>query len=80
MLGAITSRLGISAARLGSVAIKTRLSALTKALADLGWAEGRNVRMDLRSYGDDIWWEDEMVARGENKKSHMSLFLSESMK
>ena len=24
------------------------------ALADLGWADGRNVRMDLRWYGDDI--------------------------
>ena len=27
---------------------KTRLSALTQALADLGWTDGRNVRMDLR--------------------------------
>jgi putative ABC transport system substrate-binding protein len=27
---------------------KRRLSALTQALADLGWTEGRNVRMDLR--------------------------------
>ena len=26
---------------------KRRLSALTKALADLGWTDGRNVRMDL---------------------------------
>jgi putative tryptophan/tyrosine transport system substrate-binding protein len=32
---------------------KTRISAFTKALADLGWAEGRNVRMDLRWQGDD---------------------------
>jgi ABC-type uncharacterized transport system substrate-binding protein len=32
---------------------KTRLSAFTQALADLGWTEGRNVRMDLRWYGDD---------------------------
>ena len=32
---------------------KTRLSALTKALADLGWTDGRNVRMDLRWYGGD---------------------------
>jgi putative ABC transport system substrate-binding protein len=31
-----------------------RLSAFTRALADLGWADGRNVRMDLRWYGDDI--------------------------
>jgi putative tryptophan/tyrosine transport system substrate-binding protein len=27
---------------------KTRLSAFTQALADLGWIDGRNVRMDLR--------------------------------
>jgi putative ABC transport system substrate-binding protein len=33
---------------------KTRLSALTKALADLGWTDGGNVRMDLRWFGDDI--------------------------
>ena len=33
---------------------KLRLSALTQALADLGWIEGRNVGMDLRWLGDDI--------------------------
>jgi putative ABC transport system substrate-binding protein len=33
---------------------KTRLSALTQALADLGWTDGRNVRFDLRWGGDDI--------------------------
>jgi putative ABC transport system substrate-binding protein len=33
---------------------KNRLSALSKALAGLGWTDGRNVRMDLRWYGDDI--------------------------
>jgi hypothetical protein len=27
---------------------KTRLSAFTQALSDLGWTDGRNVRMDLR--------------------------------
>jgi putative tryptophan/tyrosine transport system substrate-binding protein len=32
---------------------KTRLSAFTQALADLGWTDGRNVRMDLRWYGGD---------------------------
>src|SRR5215468_4588226 len=32
---------------------KTRVSALTKALADLGWTDGRNVRMDLRWAGAD---------------------------
>src|SRR5215471_5755034 len=30
---------------------KPRVSAFTQALADLGWTDGRNVRMDLRSYG-----------------------------
>jgi putative ABC transport system substrate-binding protein len=33
---------------------KAYLSALTQALADLGWTEGRNVRMDLRWAGGDI--------------------------
>ena len=33
---------------------KLRLSAFTQALADLGWTDGRNVRMDLRWGGDDI--------------------------
>jgi putative tryptophan/tyrosine transport system substrate-binding protein len=32
---------------------KTRLSAFTQALADLGWADGRNMRMDLRWAGGD---------------------------
>ena len=34
-------------------AAKLQLSALTQALGDLGWIEGRNVRMDLRWYGAD---------------------------
>src|SRR6516162_4345434 len=33
---------------------KRRLSAFTQALAGLGWTDGRNVRMDLLWYGDDI--------------------------
>ena len=33
---------------------KTLVSAFTQALADLGWTDGRNVRMDLRWGGDDI--------------------------
>jgi putative ABC transport system substrate-binding protein len=33
---------------------KSFVSAFTQALADLGWADGRNERMDLRRYGDDI--------------------------
>jgi putative ABC transport system substrate-binding protein len=32
---------------------EARLSAFTQALADLGWIDGRNVRMDLRWHGDD---------------------------
>jgi putative ABC transport system substrate-binding protein len=33
--------------------VKARVSAFTQALADLGWADGRNVRIDLRWPGDD---------------------------
>ena len=35
---------------------KARVSAFTQALADLGWTDGRNMRMDLRCrwYGDDV--------------------------
>jgi putative ABC transport system substrate-binding protein len=33
---------------------KLRYSAFTQALADLGWIDGRNVRMDVRLYGGDI--------------------------
>jgi putative ABC transport system substrate-binding protein len=33
---------------------KLGLSALTHALADLGWTDGRNVRMDVRYAGGDI--------------------------
>jgi putative ABC transport system substrate-binding protein len=33
---------------------KTYVSAFTQALADLGWTDGRNVRMELRWYGGDI--------------------------
>jgi putative ABC transport system substrate-binding protein len=33
---------------------KLRYSAFTQALADLGWTDGRNVRIDLRWGGDDI--------------------------
>ena len=33
---------------------KARVSAFTQALADLGWAEGRNVRMELRWGRGDI--------------------------
>ena len=33
---------------------KTRLSAFTQALADSGWTDGRNARLDLRWAGSDI--------------------------
>jgi putative ABC transport system substrate-binding protein len=33
---------------------KARISAFTQALADLGWTDGRNVRIDLRFGGGDI--------------------------
>jgi putative ABC transport system substrate-binding protein len=33
---------------------KARISAFTQALADLGWTEGRNARMDLRWTGTEI--------------------------
>ena len=33
---------------------KARISAFTQALADLGWTDGRNVRMDLRWGRGDI--------------------------
>jgi putative tryptophan/tyrosine transport system substrate-binding protein len=33
--------------------MKARVSALTQGLADLGWNDGRNVRVDLRWYGSD---------------------------
>ena len=33
---------------------KARLSAFTQALADLGWADGRNLRIDLRWAGGEI--------------------------
>src|SRR6516162_1574466 len=33
---------------------KLRYSAFSQALGDLGWTDGRKVRMDLRWFGDDI--------------------------
>jgi putative ABC transport system substrate-binding protein len=33
---------------------KRQISALTQALADLGWTDGGNVRVDLRRHGGDI--------------------------
>jgi putative ABC transport system substrate-binding protein len=34
--------------------VKSEFSAFTQSLADLGWSVGRNVRIDLRLWGDDI--------------------------
>jgi hypothetical protein len=34
--------------------VKARLSAFTQPLAQLGWTDGRKVRMELRRGGDDI--------------------------
>jgi putative ABC transport system substrate-binding protein len=34
--------------------VKSYVSAFTQALAELGWTDGRNMRMDLRWFGDDI--------------------------
>ena len=33
--------------------MRSELSAFTQALAGMGWTDGRNVRMDLRSTGDE---------------------------
>jgi putative ABC transport system substrate-binding protein len=33
---------------------KSEVSSFLQALADLGWVDGRNVRMELRWGGDDI--------------------------
>jgi putative ABC transport system substrate-binding protein len=47
-------RIGVLMASDGNDPVrKTYVSAFTQALADLGWTDGRNVRMDLRWYGDD---------------------------
>src|SRR5215468_2385513 len=47
-------RLGVLLARdENDPAAKREFSAFTQALADLGWTDGRNVRMDLRWAGGD---------------------------
>ena len=43
--------------------IKLRYSAFTQALGDLGWIEGRSVRMDLR------WAGDTAIGRGRSRRS-----------
>ena len=42
---------------------KSEVSAFTQALAGLGWTDGRNVRMNLRRYGDDINRIDTCILR-----------------
>jgi len=46
-------RIGVLAGDENDPEAKRRHSALTQALADLGWTDGRNVRMDLRWGGGD---------------------------
>src|SRR5262249_10325764 len=46
-------RIGVLMPSDENAVFKHYISAFTQALADLGWTEGRNVRMDLRWYGDD---------------------------
>jgi putative tryptophan/tyrosine transport system substrate-binding protein len=48
-------RIGVlNAAEENDPEAKARISAFTQSVADLGWIDGRNVRMDLRWAGDDI--------------------------
>jgi putative ABC transport system substrate-binding protein len=44
---------------------KARVSAFTQALADLGWTDGRNVRMDVRWGGRSIQPREPMRDRPE---------------
>jgi len=43
--------------------MKPRVSAFTQALADLGWTDGRNVRIDLCGGGGDINRIDTCILR-----------------
>jgi putative ABC transport system substrate-binding protein len=47
-------RIGVLLSVENSPMAKARISAFTQALADLGWTDGRNVRMDVRWAGGDI--------------------------
>jgi putative ABC transport system substrate-binding protein len=48
-------RIGVLMGGVGSDPLANpNFSAFTRALAGLGWADGRNVRIDLRRSGDDI--------------------------
>jgi hypothetical protein len=50
--------------------LKTLLSAFTQALAELGWTDGRNVRMDLRSGRGDA----NRMRAGEGERGPASAF------
>ena len=52
--GGRVRRIGVLTAGENDPVVKLTLSAFTQALAGLGWTDGRNVRIDLRWYGDDI--------------------------
>jgi putative ABC transport system substrate-binding protein len=47
-------RIGVLTSGENDPVATTWVSAFTQALAGLGWTDGRNVRMDLRWYSDDI--------------------------
>ena len=47
-------RIGVLIGDENDPVVNSFVSAFTQALAGLGWTEGRNLRMDLRWYGDDI--------------------------
>ena len=47
-------RIGVLGLDEDDPAAKLRVSAFTQALAELGWTDGRNVRMDVRWAGGDI--------------------------
>jgi putative tryptophan/tyrosine transport system substrate-binding protein len=47
-------RIGVLMPGDGNGEVKSRYSAFTQTLADLGWTDGRNIRIDLRWGGGDI--------------------------
>jgi putative ABC transport system substrate-binding protein len=47
-------RIGVLVSGENNPVLKANVSAFTQALAELGWTDGRNVRMDLRAAGGDI--------------------------
>jgi hypothetical protein len=47
-------RIGVLSTADENAVAKTRISAFTQALADLGWTDGRNLRIDLRWGGGGL--------------------------